>query len=80
MTQWNKAPFHDAILHKSVKKTSMSDSVKSLWYIKYYSLSSTKDLEHSSNSINNNCQKISSRTRIEAKVSENKVTNSILKN
>ena len=57
----------------------MPDSVKSLWYIKFYILSSTNGLEHSSNSIGNNCQKISSRMGIEEKSSENKVTNYIWK-
>ena len=58
----------------------MQDSVKFLWYIKYYSLSSTKDLKYSSNSVSSNCQKNSSKTGHEAKISENKVTNSISKN
>ena len=56
---------------KYVKKTSMPDSVKSLWNIKYYSLSSTRGLEHSTNSICNNCQKIGSINRSEARISEN---------
>ena len=58
----------------------MPDTVKSLSYIKHYSLSSTRGLEYSSNYISNTCQKISSRTESEAKITENKVANSILKN
>ena len=65
---------------KSVKKTSIPDSVKSLWYSNYCNLSSTWGLEHFSNSISNNGQKDSSSTGSEAKVSESKVTNNILKN
>ena len=56
----------------------MLDSVKSHWHIKYYSLSSIRDFEHSSDSISNNRQKIGRRTRSEAKKSENIVTKSIL--
>ena len=56
----------------------MLDSVKSHWHIKYYSLSSIRDFEHSSNSISNNRQKIGRRTRSEAKKSENIVMKSIL--
>ena len=57
----------------------MQDSVKKIWYIKYYSLSS-RGLEHSSNSISYKCQNISSKTGSEVNISEKKVTNSILKN
>ena len=56
----------------------MPDSVKSHWYIKYYSLSSIRDFEHSSNSISNKRQKIGRRMRSEAKNSENIVIKSIL--
>ena len=54
-----------------VKRTSMPHSVKNPWYIKYYSLSSTRGLQHSSNSISNNFHKTSSGTGSEVKVSEN---------
>ena len=57
----------------------MPDSVKSVWYIKYNSLISTRGIELSINSISNNCEKIISRTGKEAKFSENIATNNILK-
>ena len=57
----------------------MLASIKSFLYNKYYSLSSTKSLQHSSNSINNNCQRLAVEREVTQKISENKVTNSILK-
>ena len=42
---------------KFVKKTSMSNPVKSLGYIKCYSLSSPRPVKSHSNSIKYNCQK-----------------------
>ena len=60
-----------------VKKISMKYSdISSLWYIKRYSLSSTRGFEHS---ITNNSQKASNRTVSEAKINENKKTNNIFK-
>ena len=58
----------------------MPHSVKSSRYIKYYSLSSIRGFDHSSNSVSSNCQEISSRTKSEANISENTVTKSVLKN
>lgn len=58
----------------------MQDSVKNLGYIKYHSLSSTRDFEHPGNSISNSCQNISNRTGGKANISENKVTKSLLQN
>ena len=57
----------------------MAGPVRRLWYVKYYSLSSTAVLGHFNYSISNKCQKVISRTRSEAKISDNKVTTSILK-
>ena len=74
-----KKPFHNAIYIKFVKKASTQDPIRSLRYIKYYSLNTISDFKHFSNSISNNCQKVSSRTGSEANLSENKVTNSIFK-
>ena len=48
---------------KFVKKASMSNPVKSLEYIKCYSLSSPRIVKSPSNSIRYNCQKISSWSR-----------------
>ena len=56
----------------------MPHSVKSNWYIKYYSLSSIRCVEHSSNSISNKRQKIGRKMRSEAKNHENIVMKSIL--
>ena len=57
----------------------MWDSLRTLWYIKYYSLSNTIGLAFSTNFISNNFQKICRRTEIDTKNSENKLTNSTLK-
>ena len=46
-----------------MKKTSMSNPVKSLGYIKCYSSSSPRPVKTSSNSIRYNCQKICSCSR-----------------
>ena len=46
-----------------VKKTSMPNSVESLWYIKCYSSSSPRPVKNPSNSIRQNCQKICSWSR-----------------
>ena len=63
-----------------MKISTIPDYLKCLWYTKYYRMSNTRGLAHSANSISNNCQKISSWMKNEAKISKNKVTNSILKN
>ena len=52
---WSKIPLD---LIKFVKKTSMSNSVKSLGYIKCYSTSSPRPVKSHGNSIRHNCQKI----------------------
>ena len=57
----------------------MWDSLRTLWYIKYYSLSNTIGLAFSTNFVSNNFQKICRRTEIDTKNSENKLTNSTLK-
>ena len=55
---------------KFVKKTSMSNSVESLGYIKCYSSSSPRLFKSPSNSIIYNCQKICSWSRIPKTIME----------
>ena len=52
-----------SIMLKFVKKTSMQNPVKSLGYIKCYSLSSPRPVKSPSNSISYNCQRICSWSR-----------------
>ena len=48
---------------KFMKKISMPNTVKSLWYIKFHSLNSPRSIKSPSNSIRYNCEKICSWSR-----------------
>ena len=58
-----KYPVWNSIKLKFVKKTSMLKPVKSLGYIKCHSLSTPRPVKIPTNSIRNNCEKISSWSR-----------------